>query len=204
MAATGKRQLEGMDWVGGGGGDMRESVVLQFEDGIGGGGGWRNWWCLEPTYWWRAEESGKELLLKWGGGGGGGGGTVLRESEMSQGVIYPVSHRSLRINFGALRNNCESQSEKVRIEKIERETVHAQPCIANGDRSRLPAIMDNAAAHAALVRGRKRLAAPCRLKQAQARSVHVDDGWSKPHQLTASVKTTSFASIKKKKEIVFA
>ena len=46
-----------------------------------------------------------------------------------QGIVYPVSHRSLRNEFGALRNNCETQSEKVRIKKIKRETV--QLCIAN-------------------------------------------------------------------------
>ena len=34
-----------------------------------------------------------------------------------QGVIYPVSHRSLRIKFWALRTNCETQSKKVRIKK---------------------------------------------------------------------------------------
>ena len=39
---------------------------------------------------------------------------------------------------------------------------------------------------------------------AQARSVRVDDSWSKPHQPTASVKTTSFANIKKRNRLRIA
>ena len=85
----------------------------------------------------------------------------MRHVTCTQGIIYPVSHRSLRIDFGALRNNCESQSEKLRIEKIKRETV--QPCIANGDRSRLPAIMHNPA-----------VPAPCRLKHVACMLMTVD------------------------------
>ena len=111
-----------------------------------------------------------------------------------QGIIYPVSHRSLRIEFGALRNNCELQNEKARIEKIKRETV--QLCIANGDRSRWPAIIIRLYAAPA-----KAASGPIHVS-AQARSVRVDDGWSKPHQPTANVTATSFANIKK--EIVFA
>ena len=42
-----------------------------------------------------------------------------------QGVIYPVSHRSLRIKFWALRTNCETQSKKVRIKKIICEAVQS-------------------------------------------------------------------------------
>ena len=42
-----------------------------------------------------------------------------------QGVIYPVSHRSLRIKFWALRTNCETQSIKVRIKKIICEAVQS-------------------------------------------------------------------------------
>ena len=42
-----------------------------------------------------------------------------------QGVIYPVSHRSLRIKFWALRINCETQSKKVRIKKIISEAVQS-------------------------------------------------------------------------------
>ena len=40
---------------------------------------------------------------------------VVLKHHGLQGVIYRVSHRSLRIEFGALRNNCETRSEKVRI-----------------------------------------------------------------------------------------
>ena len=47
---------------------------------------------------------------------------ILQEGY--QGVIYPVSHRSLRIKFWALRTNCETQSEKVRIKIIICEAVH--------------------------------------------------------------------------------
>ena len=39
------------------------------------------------------------------------------KSNIIQGVIYPVSHRSWRIKFWALRTNCETQSKKVRIKK---------------------------------------------------------------------------------------
>ena len=46
-------------------------------------------------------------------------------SEEEQGVIYPVSHRSLRIKFWALRTNCETQSKKVRIKKIICEAVQS-------------------------------------------------------------------------------
>ena len=50
-------------------------------------------------------------------------------SRCLQGVIYPDSHRSLR-------NNCETQSEKVRIKKIKRKTVlSGVSLIANRDRS---------------------------------------------------------------------
>ena len=43
---------------------------------------------------------------------------LMSRTLPSQGVIYPVSHRSLRIKFWALRTNCEMQSKKVRIKKI--------------------------------------------------------------------------------------
>ena len=39
-------------------------------------------------------------------------------TNSEQGVIYPVSHRSLRNKFWALRTNCETQSKKVWIKKI--------------------------------------------------------------------------------------
>ena len=47
------------------------------------------------------------------------------EKGVLQGVIYPVSHRSLRIKFWALRTNCETQSEKVRIKRIICEAVQS-------------------------------------------------------------------------------
>ena len=42
----------------------------------------------------------------------------VRILRRMQGVIYPVSHRSLRIKFWALRTNCETQSKIVRIKKV--------------------------------------------------------------------------------------
>ena len=38
----------------------------------------------------------------------------------TQGIIYLDSHRTLRIEFGALGTNCKMQSKKVRIKKIVR------------------------------------------------------------------------------------
>ena len=46
-------------------------------------------------------------------------------SGLAQGVIYLVSHRSLRIKFWALRTNCETQSKKVRIKIILCEAVQS-------------------------------------------------------------------------------
>ena len=75
----------------------------------------------------------------------------------TQGVIYPVSHRSFWIEFGGTAKQLRiAERKSANRKKIKRETV--QPCIANGDRSRLPAIIIRL--HAAPARGRKRLAAP--------------------------------------------
>ena len=56
-----------------------------------------------------------------------------------QGVIYPVSHRSLRIKFWALRTNCETQSKKVRIKKIICEAVQSMHRTQQLARSQSPA-----------------------------------------------------------------
>ena len=93
-----------------------------------------------------------------------------------QEIVYPVSLRSLRIEFGALRTNCETQSEKVRIKKIELEML--RPCIAHCDRSQSTAVIISSDG-TPLRRLWKR-------PHLSSRSMRVDQGWSKPHEPTAS------------------
>ena len=113
--------------------------------------------------------------------------SLITRHEHAQGIIYPVSHRSLRIEFGALRNNCETQSKKVRIKKIKRETV--QPPIANRDRQQSLSAATATADPAKAARISAHVV--CVL-------ITVDQNLIRNGQRAYSVTTTSFANIRKK------